>query len=231
MATHDGHRQRLKERYILEGLDNFNELQVLELLLFYVIPRKDTNPLAHQLLERFGTLSQVLEAPISELQKVEGIGPNAAAFLHLTTDMGRYYMVNRAMQNTVLNTTEKCAEYLVARFHGRRNETVFMLCLDAKCKLLCCQSVSEGSVNSAGVSPRKVVELALATNATTVVLGHNHPSGLAVPSGEDVQTTYRIAAALDAVEVLLADHIIVADGDYVSLAASGFYDTNKILHR
>ena len=231
MATHDGHRQRLKDRFILEGLDNFNEVQVLELLLFYVIPRQDTNPLAHRLLDRFGSLSQVLEAPVSELQKVEGMGPNAATFLHLTTAVCRYYMVNRAMQNTILNTVEKCAEYLVARFHGRRNETVYMLCLDAKCKLLCCQEVSEGSVNSAGVSPRKVVELALAANATTVVLAHNHPSGLAVPSGEDVQTTYRIASALDAVEIVLADHIIVADGDSISMAASGYYDPKKILQR
>lgn len=223
MATHDGHRQRLKERFLLEGLDNFNELQVLELLLFYAIPRQDTNPLAHRLLDRFGSLHQVLEAPASELQKVDGVGPNAAVFLRLITEVGRYYLVNRAMQNTVLNTVEKCGDFLLPYFHGRRNETVFMLCLDAKCKLLCCKEVSEGSVNSAGVSPRKVVELALAANATTVILAHNHPSGLAVPSGEDVQTTQRIAAALSGVEITLADHIIVADGDYISLVASNFY--------
>lgn len=231
MGTHDGHRQRLKERFILEGLDNFNEVQVLELLLFYVIPRQDTNPLAHRLLDRFGTLSQVLEAPVAELQKVEGMGPNAATFLHLTTAVGRYYMVNRAMHNKVLNTIEKCGEFLVPYFHGRRNETVFMLCLDAKCKLLSCKEVSEGSVNSAGVSPRKVVELALAANATTVVLAHNHPSGLAIPSGDDVQTTYRIASALDTVEITLADHIIVADDDFTSMVSSGFYDFNKVPRR
>ena len=231
MATHDGHRQRLKERFLLEGLDNFNELQVLELLLFYAIPRQDTNPLAHRLLDKFGSLSQVLEAPASELQKVEGMGPNAATFLSLVTSVGRYYMVNRAMQNTILSTAEKCGEFLTPYFHGRRNETVFLLCLDAKCKLLSCKEVSEGSVNSAGVSTRKVVELALAANATTAVLAHNHPSGLAVPSGEDVHTTYRIAAALDAVEITLADHIIVADGDFISMGASGYYDPKKIPRR
>lgn len=228
MATHDGHRQRLKERFLLEGLDNFNELQVLELLLFYAIPRQDTNPLAHRLLDKFGSLSQVLEAPASELQKVEGMGSNAATFLSLVTAVGRYYMVNRAMQNTILSTADKCGEFLTPYFHGRRNETVFLLCLDAKCKLLCCKEVSEGSVNAAGVSTRKVVELALAANASTVVLAHNHPSGLAVPSGEDVHTTYRIAAALDAVEIALADHIIVADGDFISMAASGYYDPKKL---
>lgn len=223
MTTHTGHRQRLKERFVLEGLDNFNELQVLELLLFYAIPRQDTNPLAHRLLNRFGSLSQVLDAPVSELKKVEGMGENAAIFLHLTTAVGRYYLVNRAIQNVVLSTTEKCGEFLLPYFYGRRNETVFLLCLDAKCKLLCCKELTEGSVNSAGVSARKVVEAALATNATTVILAHNHPSGIAVPSGEDLQTTWRIATALAAVEITLADHFIVADSDYISLAQSGLY--------
>ena len=227
MAMHDGHRQRLKERFLLEGLDNFNELQVLELLLFYAVPRQDTNPLAHRLLARFGSVSQVLDAPIEELQKVEGIGNHAAVLLHLTNALGRYYMVNRAMHEQVLSTTNACGELLVSYFHGRCNETVYLLCLDAKCKLLCCREVSEGSVNSAGVSPRKVVQMALAANATTVVLAHNHPSGIAVPSSEDVQTTYRIDAALKAVEITLADHIIVADGDYTSMAQSGYFDPHR----
>lgn len=231
MGIHDGHRERMWERYLREGLDNFSQVQVLELLLFFVIKRRDTNPIAHKLLERFGTLSQVLEAPIEELQKVEGVGPESAKLLHFTTAVGRYYMVNRAMQNTVLSTTEKCGQYLVPYFHGRRNETVYLLCLDAKCKLLACREVSEGSVNSASVSPRKVVEIALAANATTVVLAHNHPSGIAVPSAEDVQTTYRVAAALDAVEITLADHIIVSDGDFTSMVQSEYYTPGAVAYR
>lgn len=223
MVTHDGHRQRLKERFLLEGLDNFNELQVLELLLFYVIPRQDTNPLAHRLLDQFGTLSQVLEAPLEELEKVPGIGKNAAAFLHLIREAGRYYQVSRTKQEKILNTTEKCTRYLTSVFMGRRNETVFLLCLDAKCKLLCCREIAEGSVNSASISTRRIIEIALGVNATSVVLAHNHPSGLAIPSGEDVHTTHRIASALQTVEITLADHVIVADGDAVSLLQSGYY--------
>jgi DNA repair protein RadC len=107
-------------------------------------------------------------------------------------------------------------------FFGRRNETVFLLCLDAKCKVLCCREIGEGSINYAGISVRKVVETALGVSATSVVLAHNHPSGVAVPSGEDIQTTRRIAAALSAVEIHLADHIIVADNDCVSLVQSGY---------
>lgn len=222
MSIHDGHRQRLRERFLREGLDNFDELQVLELLLFYCVPRQDTNPIAHALLERFGSLAQVLEADPAELRKVPGIGDNAATFLSLVMSASRYYQVNKASSAVILPTIEQCGKYLLHRFHGRRNETVFLLCLDAKCKVLCCKEIGEGSVNTAAISVRKVVETALAANATTVVLAHNHPSGIAVPSNEDVQTTRRIAAALQTVEIHLADHIVVADGDYVSMVQSGY---------
>ena len=221
MATHEGHRQRMKERFRQEGLDNFTEVQVLELLLFSCIPRRDTNPIAHDLLEKFGSLSQVLYASPEELAKVKGISENTALFLHMITEIGRYYLVNRTIQTTILPTIDKCGEYLVPFFFGRTVETVFLLCLDAKCKVLCCKEIGEGSVNSAGISVRKIVETALGVNASTVVLAHNHPSGLAIPSPEDIQATRRVAMALQAVEIELADHIVVADDDYVSLAQSG----------
>jgi len=220
-SIHKGHRERLKKRFLEEGLDGFTDIQVLELLLFYVIPRRDTNPVAHNLLNRFGSLTQVLEAPVEELKKVEGIGQEAAAFLNLIPAVGRYYLVDKTMQSKVLKTIDQCGDYLLPFFFGRKVETVFLLCLDAKCKVLCCKEVGEGSVNSAGISVRKIVETALSANATTVVLAHNHPSGVAVPSMEDVQTTARIAAALRAVEVQLVDHIVVADDDYVSMIYSG----------
>lgn len=220
-SIHKGHRQRLKERFLREGLDNFTDVQALELALFYAIPRKDTNPIAHALLDHFGSLDQVLDAPVEELAKVPGMGEGAAVFLRLITEMGRYYLVSRGTQNKVLPTLEDCANYLIPFFHGRRVETVFLLCLDAKCKVLCCKEVGEGSVNSAGISVRKIVETALGANASAVVLSHNHPSGVAIPSGEDVQTTRRIAMALQAVDVQLVDHIVVADADYVSMVQSG----------
>ena len=220
MSTHDGHRARLRKRFLEEGLDHFTQTQALELLLYYVIPRVDTNPIAGKLLEHFGSLSQVLDASVEELCKVKGIGENTAVFLRLITEMGRYYQVNRTTQVKVLSSLESCAEYLVPFFFGRKVESVFLLCLDAKCKVLACKEVGEGSVNSTGISIRKIVETAIGVNATTVVLAHNHPSGLALPSSEDIQVTRRIAQALHAVEITLADHIIVADGDYVSMAAS-----------
>ena len=195
----------------------------MELLLFYCIPRVDTNPLAHRLLEHFGSLTKVMEAPVEELEKVPGIGHNAAVFLSLVTAAGRYYQVKCASDIEALETVEQCGKYLMPLFYGRRNETVYLLCLDAKGKVLSCKMLGEGSVNSAGVPVRRIVETALAANASAVVLAHNHPSGLAFPSEADVQTTRRVAIALDAVEIELLDHIIVADDDYVSMIQTGCY--------
>ena len=221
MPIHEGHRQRLRSQFLQEGLDNFTEVQALELLLFPVIPRRDTNPLAHALLEQFGSFSQVLEAPMEELQKVKGIGENTAAYLHMILDAGRYYQVSRSRECRILSSLTQCGEYLKAFFYGKQVENVYLLCLDAKCMVLGCRKIGEGSVNSAGLSIRKIVETALALNASVVVLAHNHPSGLAIPSDADIETTRKVAAALSAVDVQLADHIVVADEDYVSMVQSG----------
>ena len=223
MSIHAGHRQRLKERFLKDGLDNFEEHQVLELLLFYGIPQRDTNEIAHELIRHFGSLSRVLEASPEELSKVKYVGDNVTTLFKLITAVARYYQVSCAMREEILPTIESCGKYLVPFFYQRPNETVFLLCLDAKCKVLCCEKVGEGGINSAGVPVRKIVELALKNNASAAILAHNHPSGVAVPSGEDVQTTRRVAMALDAVEVVLVDHIVVADQDWVSMAQSGLY--------
>lgn len=229
-SIHKDHRQRMKTRFREHGLDSFTDIQVLELLLFYVIPRKDTNPIAHALLNRFKTLSQVMDAPVEELEKVEGIGKEAALLLKLIPAAAKFYMVDSAKQDVILDTLYKCGKYLENYFIGCRVEMVYLLCLDAKCKVISCVEICEGSVNSAGISVRKVVEKALAANATSVILAHNHPSGIALPSPDDLQTTKRIAAGLQAVEIALVDHIIVADGDHVSLASSGHrYDEFLLL--
>lgn len=222
MSIHDGHRQRMKERFFHEGLDHFSEFEALEVLLYYAIPRKDTNPIAHALINRFGSLEQVLDAPLEELEKVPGISRNVAVLMKLVTDMGRMYLVRRTQNIRVLKTIDECGEYLKSYFFGRVNETVYLLCLDAKCKVLACREVGEGSVNSANVPIRRIVEIALGANATSVVLAHNHPSGLALPSSEDISTTRRVAAALSTVDVQLVDHIVVADDDFVSMVQSGY---------
>lgn len=223
MSIHEGHRQRLKERFCKEGLENFDDLYVLELLLYYCIARKDTNPIAHRLLERFGSLQRVLEADKKSLMQIEGMGEHAAVFLTLIREVGRYYQIQSSQIGSVLGSVEACGKFMQPYFYGRDKETVYLLCLDAKCKVLCCKKVEEGSVNSANISIRKVVEAALSANASSVVLGHNHPSGLAVPSGEDIQTTKRLSSALQLVDITLVDHLIFAEDEFVSVAQSGRY--------
>lgn len=222
-SLHTGHRDRLRQRFIKEGLDGFNEINALELLLFYCVPRKDTNDLAHRLLDRFGSYSNVLNAPYEELKKVYGVSDYVATYLKLQGEAVRYYLTNRKIDGTVVRTSADYGELLCTYFEGRPNEMVFLLCLDAKCKVICCREIAEGSVNIAGVSIRKIVDAALSSNATSVVLAHNHPSGIAVPSGEDIHTTFQAYEALRAVEVILLDHIIVADGDFTSMVESGLF--------
>lgn len=224
MSTHEGHRQRLKGRFLEQGLDSYTPIQAIEMMLFYCIPRQDTNEIAHRLLERFGSFSQVLDASVEELCAVKGIGLNTATFLKMFPAVARYYEVDRAKLNDEpLLTTEACGAKLRPHFLGRCNETVFLLCIDAKGKELCCRLVGEGGINSAGVPIRRIVEISLAAKATAVVLAHNHPSGIALPSAEDISTTQRVATALEAVDVVLADHLVFADGDYTSMVQSGYY--------
>lgn len=223
MSLHDGHRHRMKERFRKEGLDHFESHQVLELLLFYCVPRQNTNPLAHSLIERFGSVTGVLNATDAELKKVKGVGDGIVQFLHLVRDAGRYCNIKN-MEEEGLSSIKECGNYMIPFFDGKRNEVVYLLCLDAKGKVISCKMVGEGSVNSAGVPIRRIVEMALGEGATSVVLAHNHPSGVAVPSDEDRRTTIRLGRALSAVEITLIDHVVVADKDYVSMVDSGWYN-------
>lgn len=221
MSIHDGHRQRLKDRFLRDGLDGFTDIQVLELLLFYAIPVRDTNPLAHALLDKFGSLAKVLDAPVEKLMQVDGVREHTATLIKLAQAMGRSYEISKQGDMRILTTIEACGDFLKPYFKNRKNETVFLLSLDAKLKVLECREVGEGSINYASVPVRRVVEMALEAGASSVVLAHNHPSGIALPSGDDIQTTRRLAAALSAVEIKLVDHIVVADDDYVSMVQSG----------
>ena len=227
MSIHKEHRQRVKQRFLGEGMDHFDEIHALELLLFYAIPQGDVNPLAHRLLDHFGNLHQVLEAPPEQLVAVPGVREHTAVLLGLVKGISQKYLIDYKDKPIQLMTGQECGQYLLDRFVGRRDETVMLLCLDAKRSPLACRIISEGSVNTAEVSVRKVVEAALAVNATTVMLAHNHPSGIALPSMEDIVTTRRVGMALDGVGILLEDHIVVAGRDYVSLRDSGYYDPEQ----
>ena len=221
MNPHQGHRERKKRQFRDFGLDAFADHEALELLLYYAIPRQDTNPLAHELLRRFGSLEAVLDASQEDLTTVPGIGENSALLLRLVPQLYRRALAGPRGKAVILNTPEKIGHYLLQRYAGEVREVVYELCLDQKGKLLTCCRVAEGSGASADFNVRTVLMNAIRCGASLVVLSHNHPSGLALPSAADQTATDRVQRALDTVGIQLLDHIVVADGDYVSMAQNG----------
>ena len=220
-SEHDGHRKRLKARFMKTGLDDFEPHNVLELLLFYGIPRKDTNPTAHKLINRFGSLSAVFDARPEELMKVDGITENTAVLISMIPQLARKYLEDKSNAVNAISGFDDIGTYLMPKFVGRTVETIMLAALDNKNKIISCSIIAEGENDRASLSKRKVMEEAIRVGATRVVLAHNHPRGFAMPSKEDIHLTEEVYALLRTVEIELVDHIIFAEDDFVSLAASG----------
>lgn len=221
-ALHHGHRARMRERATQEGLGGFADHEVLELLLFAVIPRANTNPVAHRLLKRFGSLSAVLDADPRDLAGVDGIGTKGGQFLALLPQVARRYLHDRVVrEEPVLTSPEAVSEYLVPLMASRAEEVVYLLCLDAQFRVRFPAMLSEGTVAEAHVHRRQAVEAALRHRAVSVILAHNHPAGGCLPSASDHHLTARIHAALAAVDIPLLDHVIVAGKDTFSFQKQG----------
>lgn len=223
MGVHDGHRERLRAQYLEHGLDCFNDINALELLLFYAIPRTDTNPIAHELIRHFGSLEAVLTATVRELEEIPGIGKNAAALITLVRDIYKKGQMSLVKEKTTLPKIRDMAEYLKPRFINELNEVLIMLCLDTKRRVICCQEVSRGSVNEVDSSIRFITETALRNRATSVVIAHNHPDGDCSPSREDDLFTEYCMKAMNAVGLRLEDHLVFAGDKYTSFSISGLH--------
>lgn len=221
MGEHDGHRERLRRQFLDHGMDVMRDYEVLELLLFYALPRRDTNPIARRLLQHFGTISAVLEATPAELKKV-GIGENAAVLLQLITPLAQRYLLDKHENKVVLSDTHTSGQFLIPYFLGERDELAYLVCLDGKNRLLGCRLLQRGSNSSVGLSIRKAAEIAIGCNAASVILAHNHPGGDTLPSVEDYETTDQLRKALLPLDIRLVDHIIVAENRYLSMRESGY---------
>lgn len=221
---HDGHRQRLKERFLSEGMKNFDPHVVLELVLFFGIPQKDTNELAHRLLQQFGSIAGVFDAPYEELVKVEGIGPTTATLLHMIPELSQRYLDEKYSEKFIISSTKEAGELLLHRFSCINTETLMLMLLDGKGRQMFCGTVIEGSIHSMDVSIKNIVKIASRYQASAAIIAHNHPSGIALPSSEDLDTTDAVQQALELLHIRLLDHIIIADRDYVSMADSGLMD-------
>lgn len=218
---HEGHRERLKKRFLEEGLDSFEPHQILELLLFYSIPRKDTNEIAHGLIERFGSISGVFEADPKMLESVMGMGKSSAVLLALIPALTRIYLRDKWGERSVINSSVKAGEYAAALFAGRTYEVFYLVCLDSQNKVIYSSLLHEGTINETAVYPRKVVEEALRHKAVNVILAHNHPGGGLTPSRADIDVTAKIKTALNSISINVIDHIVVAGEKYISFAEKG----------
>lgn len=217
--VHEGHRERMRNKYVNKGIEVFEQHEILEMLLFYAIPRKNTNDIAHRLLEACGSLSAVFDAPIDILMQ-QGLLYNAAVLLHMIPDLSRAYQSDKFDIEEKIITDENIGKKMVHLFAGKNEECVYAFFLDAKGKEKYSGIISKGDASSAPLFSKDIVSIAARCKAVTVIIAHNHPSGVAFPSRADLEATADIADALDTIGIHLADHIIVADRDYISLSST-----------
>ena len=222
---HDEHRKRLRNRFLQEGLSSFEPHQVLELLLTYAIPRKDVNPIAHDLLKTFGSIDRVFDAPIGALEKVDGIGDVAAAFIKLIPEISARYVDSKNKDMKVLDSTQKLTDYLIPKFMGKTVECSCLLSFNNRLQLLNYSMISEGSVTTTPFPIRQVTGLLLRYRATAAVIAHNHPNGFTTPSKADFIVTQELYRYLQKMEVRLLDHIIISGQDGLSMRDEGYFQT------
>jgi len=221
-SIHAGHRERLRNKFINLGHEALEEHELLELLLFYAIPQKNTNPIAHALIERFGSLKGVLEAAPGELCEVSGIGEYAAALIKLQAGIAKVYYTSLP-RKTRLASVGQAAEYVVNQLYGRQTEGFYAFALDINLGLLGYRQLVEGDIDSVAVDIRKIASFALDMHAAYIIIAHNHPNGTARPSYADIELTKRIVSAMHPLGVGVCDHIVTSGKDFYS-----FYHQKKV---
>lgn len=229
-SIHAGHRERLRERLRTAELSTFSEHEVLELLLTYAIPRQDVNPLAHELISTFGSLSAVLDADESELLRVKGMGKHAALLLTMMPQLMRYYQMNQLGERPVITNLAQARAYCAPLFIGSNEEQIYMICLDQAGHVIYRTLLYTGTVDQVMLHPRTVVETAIRHHAFSVILAHNHPSGTAEPSQADIDVTGCIASVLIMIGIKLVDHLIFAGNAAFSMKSECLIDscTNRM---
>ena len=229
---HEGHRERLREKFREYGPCALADHELLELLLFYALPRRDTNALAHGLIDSFGSLRAVLEAPPESLAGFPGVGKSTALYLcAVGAAMHRSAAVPKKA-DAPLKTAADAAEYARGLFYGETNEKLYLISLDMRFRVCGRELIASGTVDETNVYPRRIVEAALSHGAAFVILAHNHPGGSAEPSRADIDMTLFAMKLLEPIGIRVADHIIVgADGCFSTAgrASAGFSDDNSAL--
>jgi DNA repair protein RadC len=215
------HRQRLKKKFTVSGVDAFYDYEALELLLSYAIPQKDVKPLAKDLLKNFGSLKGVMDASIRDLEGVTGIGMHTAVLIKLVKDMGSMYLKEKAKEKPQITCTRELLDYCKTTIGGLKDERFCVIYLDAQNKITGMETIQEGIVNQAVVYPRKVLENALEQKASAIILVHNHPSGNVKPSDADIRLTKTIRDTARMLDILVHDHVIVGENRFFSFREEG----------
>lgn len=213
----EGHRKRLRERYLRVGLDGFSDAEALELLLCYAILRKDVKPIAYNLLKRFGNIEKVCAASVEELCAVEGMGESAAIMFCLLRDLDKRVRMQRQGKRPSLSSTREAGSYAVELLRGEKNEKFYAFLLDAQQRLIQAQLISEGAPDESVVYPRDVVSAAINFGALYVILAHNHPGGSLKPSMADIELTQHMENALKVVGIQCLEHVVATDNAYYAI--------------
>ena len=219
-GIHNGHRNRMRERFRSNGFNGMREHEILEMLLYYSVPRKDTNPIGHRLINRFGSLTGVLDASFDQLLLVDGITENSATLIKMMVPLFHEYQKN-TLKGERFNSSEDCGSLLCDYYMGVSEEQVTVICMDASCKVLAFEPVCEGDANNVVINCRRLVEIVLKyPKISAVIIAHNHPNGLALPSRDDINSTAELVKTLKSMGINLIDHIIVAGDDFISMSSS-----------
>ncbi|MCX7823210.1 MAG: DNA repair protein RadC [Syntrophobacterales bacterium] len=216
----EGHRKRLRERFVKSGLEAFHDYEVLELLLTYAIPRRDVKPVAKRLLAHFKSLASVFDAPRESLEKIEGVGLQAAILISLIPQLFERYTFDRQKYKKVLSSARETWEYMRPKV-DKSFESLWIIALNSQNQVLAVEMIHKGTVNKTMVIPRLIVESAIKHKATSIILVHNHPSGNAFPSKADYQITSLLKHLLETLDIRLLDHIIITGSSYYSFSETG----------
>ncbi len=222
--VHDGHRQRMRERISKQGIESLEQHEVLEYLLYSYVPRKDTNAIAHALIDKFGSISDVMSADPKRLQEVPGVTANAALFLSALPGVFRTYLEDRNEKKTSLKGRVAARIFLGNKLFGMKEEELYVAALNVHEDLIASQKLGEGDGGSVPGAVRNIVDFALRNKANGILIAHNHPSGNVKPSQADVELTYTIMFTLANVDVKLLDHFIFCGSEYYSFDESGKLD-------
>ena len=226
-GIHTGHRKRVKERYKQSGIEAFQKHEILEFLLFFGIPYKDTNEIAHNVINKFGGFSNAFDASIESLMEIPGMTENAAILIKLVPDIARKYRHEKIAEKHDISTFAKCREFLSNLMFDSTKEEFYLMSLDSDNKLINCSKLATGTVNRVTINVRDVLHQALQDRAVNVVIAHNHPSHVPFPSPDDYRTTKTIVVSLSYADINVYDHIIISGGKYYSLSKNGEMDKMK----